>query len=458
MGEAASAITDDGPRLAGNALACLARALAEAIATPPKVRLAGRISSVSASHVAVAGLAGHVRLGDSVEIEHAGRTVLGEVVRLEATAATIKPFEDGIQLGLGELVWRRGPLTVDPSAAWKGRVIDALARPIDGKGRLPAGPATLAIAATPPDPIRRQKVERRVATGVAVIDLFTPLCAGQRIGVFAGSGVGKSTLLGMLARSQGFDSIIVALIGERGREVREFLDDILGDALARAIVVVATGDESPMMRRQAPRTEMRIAEHLRSEGDSVLLIVDSITRYAHALREVALASGEPPVARGYAPSVFADLPRLLERAGPGAPGEGAITGVFSVLVDGDDHNEPVADAARGILDGHIVLDRAIAARGQYPAVDILQSISRLADKAWTPPRRQLARRLKAMIAEFEESRDLRLMGALKPGSNAELDKAVRLVPKLYELLAQDPGQSLDPDGLAALEKRIAALS
>jgi flagellum-specific ATP synthase len=274
------------------------------------------------------------------------------------------------------------------------------------------------------------------------------------MGIFAGSGVGKSTLLGMLARSPGFDTNVVALVGERSREVREFIEAILGDALQNTVVVVASGDESPMMRRQAPRTAMSIAECFRDQGESVLLVVDSITRFAHAVREVSLAAGEPPVARGYTPSVLSDLPRLLERAGPGMDGLGSITGVFSVLVDGDDHNDPISDAVRGILDGHIVLDRSIAARGQYPAVDILSSVSRLADRIWTSEQRDLVRRLKASIAEFEQSRDLRLLGGYKAGANAELDKAVKLVPQLYGLLAQRDANA-NEDVFAVLAKQMA---
>ena len=225
--------------------------------------------------------------------------------------------------------------------------------------------------------MRRQRIRKPMKTGIRAIDLFTPLCAGQRIGIFAGSGVGKSTLLSMLARAAGFDTTVLALVGERGREVREFLEDALGRETERAVAVVATGDESPMMRRLAPKSAMCIAEYLRDRGENVLLIVDSVTRYAHAARDVALAAGEPPVARGYPPSVFSDLPKLLERAGPGEEGAGSITGVFAVLVDGDDHNDPVADSIRGTLDGHIVLDRAIAEQGRYPAVNVLTSVSRL---------------------------------------------------------------------------------
>ncbi|MBZ0229165.1 MAG: flagellum-specific ATP synthase FliI, partial [Bauldia sp.] len=279
---------------------------------------------------------------------------------------------------------------------------------------------------------------------------FTPLCQGQRVGIFAGSGVGKSTLLSMLARSTGFDTVVVALVGERGREVREFLEGPLAENRARAVTVIATGDESPMMRRLALLSATAIAEYFRDRGDSVLLIADSVTRYAHAARDVALAAGEPAVARGYTPSVFSDLPRILERAGPGPIGAGSITGVFAVLVDGDDHNDPVADAIRSTLDGHIVLDRAIADQGRYPAVDVLGSISRLADVVWTPEQRELVRRLKTMIARFEDTRDLRLMGGYHPGSDAELDHAVAMVPRIYDALRQDIAGRPSADAFADL--------
>jgi flagellum-specific ATP synthase len=271
---------------------------------------------------------------------------------------------------------------------------------------------------------------------VRAIDIFSPLCLGQRLGIFAGSGVGKSTLLSMLARAEAFDKVVIALVGERGREVREFLDDALGERRQNAITVVATGDESPMMRRLAPKTAMTIAEYFRDRGESVLLIIDSVTRFAHAAREVALAAGEPAVARGYAPSVFSDLPRLLERAGPGVEGQGSITGFFSVLVDGDDHNDPVADNIRGTLDGHIVLDRSIAEQGRYPAVNILSSISRLSHLVWTPEQRALVMKLRALVARFEETREIRLMGGYSPGVDPVLDQAVKSVPRIYEAMMQ----------------------
>lgn len=240
----------------------------------------------------------------------------------------------------------------------------------------------------------------------------------------------------MLTRSSGFPTIVAALVAERAREVREFIEDVIQPSSARAVVVVATSAESAMMRKLAAKTAMTVAEYFRDRGDNVLLVFDSLTRYAHALREVALAAGEPPVARGYTPSVFAELPRLLERAGPGCPASGSITGIFSVLVDGDDHNEPVADAVRGILDGHIVLDRAIADQGRYPAINPLTSISRLASLVWSKDEAALVRRLRALIAQYEDTRELRTLGAYKPSIDAELDQAILLVPKLYQLLTQ----------------------
>jgi flagellum-specific ATP synthase len=308
----------------------------------------------------------------------------------------------------------------------------------------------------PPAPMRRQRIRTPVKTGVKVIDLFTPLCAGQRIGIFAGSGIGKSTLLGMLARSQGFDTAVIALVGERGREVREFMEDALGQDRVRAVTVVATGDESPMMRRLAPKTAMCIAEHFRDLGQNVLLIVDSMTRFAHAARDVGLAAGEPPVARGYTPSVFSDLQKLLERAGPGEEGSGAITGIFSVLVDGDDHNDPVADSIRGTLDGHIVLDRAIAEQGRYPPVNVLSSVSRLTRAVLTSEQQKLMSKLREMIAQFEDTRDLRLMGGYHSGTDPGLDKAIQFVPRIYETLRQAPEDPLSGDAFQDIARALAA--
>ncbi|AMB43745.1 flagellar protein export ATPase FliI [Methylobacterium sp. AMS5] len=437
-----------------NAIECLERAMEAGRRDLPLVRVAGPVREVTASAARVAGVSAFVRLGDRMGFSADGRTQVGEVVRIDAAGATVKPFESRIEAGIGSLAHRIGPAQLRPDPRWKGRVIDALGRPVDGLGPLAEGPASVPLDADPPAAMTRARVKTPLPTGVRAIDLFTPLCAGQRIGIFAGSGVGKSTLLAMLAGAQGFDSVVVALVGERGREVREFLEGPIAAARDRAVIVVSTGDESPMMRRQAPKVALAVAESFRDRGESVLLIVDSVTRYAHAARDVALAAGEPAVARGYPPSVFSDLPRLLERAGPGAEGTGTITGIFSVLVDGDDHNDPVADSIRGTLDGHVVLDRAIAEQGRYPAIELLGSISRLAGEVWTGDQRELVRKLKSMMARFEETRDLRLMGGYRAGSDPDLDQAVSLVPRIYEALRQEPGQPPSRDAFLELAQSL----
>ncbi|RUM97552.1 flagellar protein export ATPase FliI [Pseudaminobacter arsenicus] len=422
------------------------------------VRRGGRITEVSATHYTVRGLSDTARLGDIVEHRSKAGTRRGEIVRIGAHEVLIAPFEGSNDAGVGDAVFNCGPFIIAPHATWRGRAIDSLARPIDGGSALIQGDPCETADATPPAALARQRVGTAFKTGVRVIDIFTPICFGQRLGVFAGSGVGKSTLLAMLASAEAFDTVVVALVGERGREVREFLEDTIGaESMAKTVAVVATSDESAMMRRRAPDTAMRVAEYFRDRGDRVLLVLDSITRFAHALREVAIGTGEPPIARGYPASVFTDLPKLLERAGPGVEGaSGSVTAIISVLVDGDDHNDPVADSVRGILDGHIVLDRAIVEQGRYPAVNPLSSISRLAGKAWSEDERMLVTRLKSMISRFEDTRDIRLLGAYQPGADAELDTAVRQVPLVYEVLMQTPADPPSPDPLADLARHLRA--
>ncbi|MBN9254736.1 MULTISPECIES: flagellar protein export ATPase FliI [unclassified Mesorhizobium] len=413
----------------------------------------GRVTEVSATHYKVRGLSEIARLGDVVEQRGQAGARRGEIVKISRDEVVVAPFERSADAGIGDAVFRRGPLTVSPHPTWRGRAIDALTRPIDGGPPLVRGDDGDDQAATP-GALSRQRVGTSFMTGVRVIDIFTPLCFGQRLGIFAGSGVGKSTLLAMLAGADAFDTVVVALIGERGREVREFLEDTIGDSMAKTIAVVATSDESAMMRRRAPDTAMRVAEHFRDQGHRVLLVLDSITRFAHALREVATGTGEPPVARGYPASVFTELPKLLERAGPGAEGKGSITAIISVLVDGDDHNDPVADSVRGILDGHVVLDRSIAEQGRYPPVNPLSSISRLAGKAWSPEQRALVTMLKSMISRFEDTRDIRLLGAYQGGVDAELDNAVRQVPLIYEALTQSPRDRPSADPFSDLARHL----
>lgn len=404
------------------------------------MRFGGRVSEVAPSHVRVTGLATYVRLGSCVEIEAGTGTTLGEVIAIHRDWTAIKLYASAPRVGLGSRVWVCDDLVIQPAMSWLGRIVNALGQPIDGLGVLLPGSRNYQIDSDPTPPLQMDRIRRPCVTGVRAIDLFTPICTGQRIGVFAGSGVGKSTLISMLARSSGFKTIVAALVAERGREVREFVEDVIAPSRARAVTVVATSAESAMMRKLSAKTAMTVAEYFRDQGDDVLLVIDSITRYAHALREVALSSGEAPVARGYAPSVFAELPRLLERAGPGTPSAGTITGIFSVLVDGDDHNEPIADSVRGILDGHIVLERGIADQGRYPAINPLTSISRLASLAWSKDEALLVRRLRALVARYEETRELRALGGYKPGADADLDQAMLFVPLLYRLLTQAPDE------------------
>jgi flagellum-specific ATP synthase len=280
-------------------------------------------------------------------------------------------------------------------------------------------------------------VGKKIETGVRALDIFAPLCRGQRLGLFAGSGVGKSVLLSMLARWTECDVAVIGLIGERGREVQEFVEDDLGpEGLKRSVVVVATSDEPALMRRQAAWTTLAVAEHFRDQGLNVLCLMDSVTRFAMAQREIGLASGEPPATKGYTPTVFAELPRLLERAGPGLPGQGSITGLFTVLVDGDDHNEPVADAVRGILDGHVVMSRRIAERGRYPAIDVLKSVSRTLPHAHDDSQNEARVAARQVLSLYGDMEEMVRLGAYKAGSSAEVDRAIALAPAIEGLLKQ----------------------
>lgn len=419
-----------------NALRQLEWALLDLQQSTPLASISGAISEIAPTHFRVSGLSRSVKLGELIGVNTGARTQIGEVVRIDSEGIVAKPFDRQFAGGLGSVAYRMPPLSFAPDPSWKGRVINALGAPLDGLGPLTPGSRAVSAEAEAPPAMKRARVHKPLRTGVRVIDLFAPICAGQRVGIFAGSGVGKSTLLAMLARSQGFDTVVLALVGERGREVREFIEDVLGNDRNRAVTIVTTGDESPMMRRLAPKTAMAVAEYFRDRGESVLLVVDSITRFAHAAREVALAAGEPAVARGYAPTVFTDLPRLLERAGPGEEGSGTITGIYSVLVDGDDHNEPIADAVRGILDGHIVMQRSIAERGRYPAINILKSVSRTMPKSADPEFWPVIQKARAVMATYADMEELIRLGAYRAGSSPEVDEAIRLHEPLEAFLRQ----------------------
>ena len=411
------------------------------------LRLSGRVSGLSSLAARVAGLSGHLRVGDRVALEGPARAnVIGEVTSIHDGIARVMTFDPLHGLGEGSRAVRlRAGGSLAVSDGWRGRVVDPLGRPLDGKGPLPVGPLARPVRVAPPAAVQRGRLGARLDLGVRALDLFTPCRQGQRLGLFAGSGIGKSTLLASLARHGRFDVVVLALVGERGREVREFLEDDLGpEGLARAVVVVTTSDAPPLMRRQAGDAAMTVAEHFRDQGLSVLLLLDSLTRYCQALREIGLATGEPPATRGYPASVFADLPCLLERAGPGpmrADGTaGQITAIFTVLVEGDDHNEPVADAARGILDGHVILDRRIAEAGRFPPIDVLRSVSRTAPDCLEPADRDLVRRARAILAAQDSMADMVRLGAYQAGTDAATDEALRLGPRVLEMLRQAKGE------------------
>lgn len=404
--------------------------------------LRGHVHEVSGLLVRIRGLAQWLRIGDRVLLSGGIAEVPAEVVAFTnglVEALAFGPLE-GIGPGSVAEVVSSAELTV--SDGWLGRVVDPLARPMDGLGPLPPGGTARALRAAPPGAGTRARLGERLDLGVRALDAFTTCRRGQRLGLFAASGVGKSTLLSMLAQGADCDVCVLALVGERGRELREFIEDDLGpEGLARSVVVCATSDAPPLMRRQAAYTAMTVAEHFAAEGKHVLLLMDSVTRFALALREIGLAAGEPPATRGYTPSVFAELPRLLERAGPREQGNpGCITGLFTVLVEGDDHDEPVADAVRGILDGHVVLDRRIGERGRYPAVDVLRSLSRTVPGCLTDEEARLMRRARAILATQQEMAELVRLGAYRPGTDPEVDEALRLAPRIEAMLSQRKGE------------------
>jgi FliI/YscN family ATPase len=327
---------------------------------------------------------------------------------------------------------------VDVGPSLLGRVLNGLGHPIDGKGKLDVV-ERVPLSAEPPNPLDRQTIDRPLETGVRTIDGLLTVGRGQRVGIFAGSGVGKSTLLGMIARHAKADVNVIALLGERGREVRDFLDNALGaEGLARSVVVVATGDQAALVRARGALVATAIAEYFRDQGKQVLLMVDSVTRVAMAWREIGLATGEPPTTKGYPPSVFANLPRLLERAGNGA--RGGITGIYTVLVDGDDFNEPVADAARSILDGHLVLTRKLAAQNHYPSIDILESKSRVRDAIVSPAQRDAASQVQRLEAAYREKEDLIMVGAYQKGSDPYADAALAHRETALDFLRQSPDE------------------
>lgn len=421
----------------------------------PLHRAAGKVTRVVGHEVEVKGL--RLRVGDSIRIGGGSSPRPAEVIAVseEGTRAMILGETSGIGRGDPVEPARRGwGVVVGESLI--GRVIDPFGNPLDG-GPMPDG-HMVDVGGSVPSPLTRRRIDRVLPTGVRVIDLLCTLGRGQRVGLVGGSGVGKSTLLGMMARGTAADVNVMAMVGERGREVREMIEDELGEeGMRRTVVVVATSDQPPLLRLRAGIVATRIAEWFADLGGDALLMVDSLTRMAMAQREVGLAAGEPPTARGYTPSVFDMLPRLLERAGPRA--EGTVTAVYTVLVEADNPNDPIADAARSILDGHLVLDRRLTMSGRYPAVDPLASLSRLADRLISPERARTAIAARSALAAVEEVRDLVEVGAYVPGTNPAADRGLELSPRLIELFRQPSGeQSGFDDAWAALQSLTGAES
>lgn len=416
--------------------------------TAPSV--SGSVQRVLGLRFDVAGL--DLPLGAGVQLM-GPEGLTGEVIGCGDGEITCMPFGDLRGLRVGDrVVSTGGAPTVPVGEELLGRVIDALGAPLDDGPALD-GLSTVTLDGEPPHPLRRARVNEPLSLGVRAWDTLAPMGRGQRVGVFAGSGVGKSTLMGMVARGSQADVNVVALIGERGREVREFIEAELGvDGMRRSVVVVATSDTPALVRLRAAATATRIAEWFRDRGNDVVLMMDSLTRFCMAQREIGLSAGEPPTSRGYPPSVFTLLPRLLERAGTGE--HGSITGLYTVLVDGDDHNEPIADAVRSILDGHVVLSRSLAHAGHYPAIDALASVSRVASAVTTDAEQHIAGELRRLMAAYAEARDLIEIGAYVAGTNPVVDRAIALRPTIDEFLRQ---RVEDPTDAADAFRRLAIM-
>ncbi|PZQ97603.1 MAG: flagellum-specific ATP synthase FliI [Cereibacter sphaeroides] len=403
----------------------------------------GRISAIGRDTLSVSGLSTVAALGDRVLVRGSGTVVGGEVLRIARDGITI--LADGAVDGLamGDAVELLGRVDIAPDDPWLGRIIDPFGKPLDGRP-LMRGPLPRMLRAAAPDAAKRGRLGARLATGVAAFDTVLPLVQGQRIGLFAGSGVGKSSLLAKFARGVAADVVVIALIGERGRELRDFTDHVLGpQGLARSVVVAATSDQSPLIRRRCAWAAMAVAEHFRDQGLHVLFLADSVTRFAEAHREVALAAGETASLRGYPPSVAHMIMSLAERAGPGPEGVGAITAIFSVLVPGSDMEEPVADILRGTLDGHVVMDRKIAERGRYPAIDLLRSVSRSLPGAATEEENALITEARRLLGAYDRAELMIQAGLYSAGSDPLVDRAIKVWPALDAFMAEDAHEGVE---------------
>jgi ATP synthase in type III secretion protein N len=422
----------------------------ESLGRVDPIRVRGRVRA--AVGLAVRAVVPSARVGEVLRIHRRGTGPLdAEVVGFDGDEAVLLPLGGADGLGVDDPVEPTGhPYAIVCSEALLGRVLDGLGRPMDGGP--PLRGERWPVLRTPPGPMERKRIRQPLTLGIRAIDAFMTVGEGQRMGLFAGSGVGKSTLLGQIARHADADVFVVCLVGERGREVREFLDDSLGaDGLSRGVVVAATSDAPPLVRLKSAHVATAIAEWFRDQGLRVVLLMDSVTRFARAAREVGLAAGEPPARRGYPPSVFAALPALLERSGTSPVG--SITAFYTVLVEGDDLEEPIADEVRGILDGHVVLDRELVGRGRWPAIDVLRSLSRVMDAVTGPEHRAAARRVREHLATYEAKRDLVLLGAHEPGADPRLDAAIARMDDIEAFLRQARSEAVPlADTVAALER------
>jgi flagellum-specific ATP synthase len=407
------------------------------------IKISGIVVSVRGIVIECKGISEFVSIGSRCKINNPlkSTSIICEVVGFSNELVLLMPFEDTEGVGSGaEVEVYQHQNVVHPSHQLLGRIIDAFGNPIDDLGPIKAGERAYPLKTSPPPAQKRKRIGGKIDLGVKVIDSFVSCCFGQRMGIFAGSGVGKSVLISMLTKYASTDVKVIGLIGERGREAKEFIEEYLGpEGLKTAVIVLATGDESALLRKRAAYVTMAIAEYFRDEGKEVLCIMDSITRFAMAQREIGLAVGEPPTTKGYTPSVFSELPKILERAGPGVDGAN-ITGLFTVLVEGDDQNEPISDAVRGILDGHIVLDRSIAERGRFPAVDVLRSISRAMPKCNSDFENKLITYARRMLSIYQDMSEMIRLGAYKKGTDPDVDLSIGYFNKIEEFLKQLPNE------------------
>lgn len=418
----------------------------------PTIEVLGQVRQVVGLVVESSGPP--AKIGDLCYVETETESIEAEVVGFRGDRVLLMPLGELAGIRAGCPVRSAGHVLRMPvGPGLLGRAVNGLGHPIDSLGSLDSA-ASYPVSAPPPNPLERQMIQHPFITGVRAIDGCLTMGVGQRMGIFAGSGVGKSTLLGMIARNGGADVNVIALVGERGREVREFMENDLGpEGLARSVVVCATSDEPALLRIKAALAATALAESFRDQGLNVMLMMDSVTRFAMAQREVGLAIGEPPSTKGYTPSVFALLPRLMERAGCGP--KGAITAIYTVLVDGDDTNEPIADAARSILDGHIVLNRKLTSRGHYPPIDVLQSLSRVMPMVTSPEHVRRANAVRELIAAYRDVEDLVNIGAYKPGANPLADRAIERWDRIQALLRQDRAETAEVEATLSTLQEIA---